>query len=249
MKGAILLPLFLSQTLIMKKEKAIMNWSGGKDSALALYALQNAEKYELDGLLTTINEQFNRVSMHGLREELLDLQAERIGLPLHKIKLPFKVSMDIYNKRIGNKMQELKDEGLRHSVFGDIFLEDLRAYREKQLEQVNFKGVFPIWGKNTTELIHEFVDLGFKAVLICVNAKHLGKEFLGREIDLSLLNDLPKEVDPCGENGEYHSFVYDGPIFSKPIAFEKGDIVSRSYGNEGEGFDTEFHFLDLELKG
>ena len=228
-----------------------MNWSGGKDSALALYHSLRSGEWAIEGLLTSINEQYGRVSMHGVRIELLALQAERLGLPLHMLQLPGDVSMEEYNTWMYNVLQPLQNQGTTHAIFGDIFLEDLRSYRETQLAKVNLKGVFPLWKRNSTDLVREFVDLGFRAVLVCINEAYLPVEFLGRELDMDLLNDLPKHVDPCGENGEYHSFVYDGPIFSEPIGFRKGEVVRRTYlpsvGTD-QTWDSGFWYQDLLLE-
>lgn len=232
-----------------------MNWSGGKDSALALYHSLRSKRWVIQTLLTSVNEQFGRVSMHGVRTELLAAQADRLGIPLTLLSLSGDVSMEEYDARMQTKLQSLTQQGSTHSIFGDIFLEDLRQYRETQLQRVNLTGEFPLWQRNTTELVHEFVDLGFRAVLVCVNDKQLGAEFVGRELDLDLLKDLPKTVDPCGENGEYHSFVYDGPIFASPIPFVKGEIIHRSYAPSGgtdchsdqpdSRWDTGFWYQDL----
>ena len=239
----------------MSRQRAIMNWSGGKDSALALHHCIRSGQWEILSLLTSVNEQFGRVSMHGVRTELLAAQANRLNLPLHVMSLPGDASMDIYNSRMHQTLLNFQNLGVTHSIFGDIFLEDLRHYREAQLHRVNLAGLFPLWQRNTTELIHEFVDLGFRAVLVCVNEKHLSNEFVGRDLNLDLLKDLPKTVDPCGENGEYHSFVYDGPIFSSPILFRKGEIVRRVYTPSGRTdchseesdnrWDTGFWYQDL----
>ena len=239
----------------MSRQRAIMNWSGGKDSVLALYHSVQSEQWDIFSLLTSVNEQFGRVSMHGVRTELLTAQANRLNLPLHVMGLPGDVSMEVYDSCMQQTLQAFRSRGVTHSIFGDIFLEDLRRYREAQLQRVNLTGVFPLWQHNTTELIHEFVDLGFRAVLVCVNEKHLSAEFVGRDLDLDLLKDLPKTVDLCGENGEYHSFVYDGPIFSSPIAFRKGEVVRRVYTPSGETdchsgesdsrWDTGFWYQDL----
>jgi uncharacterized protein (TIGR00290 family) len=167
--------------------------------------------------------------MHGVRVELLDIQAGRIGLPLLKILIPEMPSMEVYDNTMAAALMDLKNKGANASVFGDIFLEDLRKYREDKLAEVNLKGVFPLWKISTKKLIREFIDSGFKAITTCVNDKYLDKSFVGRIIDDDFLHDLPDNVDPCGENGEYHSFVFDAPFFSKPIEFEKGEIVYRKY--------------------
>ncbi len=234
----------------MSRQRAVMNWSGGKDSALALYHSLQSGQWTVQSLLTSMNEQFGRVSMHGVRTELLTAQAHRLGLPLQLLSLPGDVSMDVYNSLMQQTLDALQVQGITHSIFGDIFLEDLRLYRETQLQRVSLTGVFPLWQRNTTDLIHEFVDLGFRAVLVCVNEKHLSAEFVGRELSLDLLKDLPRTVDACGENGEYHTFVYDGPIFSSPIPVSKGNVVRRTYTPSGETdchWDTGFWYQDLLL--
>lgn len=239
----------------MSRQRAVMNWSGGKDSALALYHSLQSEQWTVQTLLTSVNEEYGRVSMHGVRTELMVAQAERLGIPLRLLRLSGNVSMEVYDAQMLATLQELTQDGITHSIFGDIFLEDLRRYRESQLQRVNLVGAFPLWQRNTRELVHEFVDLGFKAVLVCVNDKHLSADFAGRELNLDLLKDLPKTVDPCGENGEYHSFVYDGPVFSSAVSFLKGEIVRRSYtasGGTGShtdqtsmNWDTGFWYQDL----
>ena len=241
----------------MNRQPAIMNWSGGKDSVLALYHSLQSGQWDIRSLLTSVNEQHERVSMHGVRIDLLTAQAERLGLPLQLIQLPGDVSMETYDAQMQKTLQPFQEQGITHSIFGDIFLEDLRQYRETQLQRVNLTGAFPLWQRNTTELIHEFVDLGFRAVLVCVNEKYLPADFVGRELTLDLLKDLPKAVDSCGENGEYHSFVYDGPIFPSPISFIKGEVVRRVYTPSGStdchsdeadrSWDTGFWYQDLLL--
>ncbi len=210
------------------------------------------ENPELDVplLVTTVNETNQRVSMHGLRESLLREQVEQTGLPLHIIHLAGAVSMESYNAVMHSEMTALSDQGFKGSVFGDIFLEDLRAYREEQLAQVSLKGIFPLWGMNTRELALQIIESGFKAITVCVNARLLGPEFAGRLVDRQFLEDLPEGVDPCGENGEFHTFVFDGPIFKKPVLFTRGEIVKQGYAsNESTAskvsWDHEFWFCDL----
>jgi len=199
--------------------------------------------------------------MHGVRVELLDIQAERTGLPLLKIYIPELPSMDVYDNVMATALLKLKHKGVTSSVFGDIFLEDLRKYREDKLTELNLTGVFPLWKIPTDKLIREFINSGFKAITTCVNDKYLDKSFVGRLIDDDFLNDLPFGVDPCGENGEYHSFVFDAPFFSEPIQFEKGEIVHRKYAaiaqeekstvdsnvanNTDNPFDNGFWYCDL----
>ena len=232
--------------------KAFFNWSGGKDSALALYHVQKSGRYSVEKLLTNINGKHHRISMHGVREELLEQQAVSIGLPLQKIILSEEPSMPEYEQQMKENLLALKKENFTHAIFGDIFLEDLKTYREQQLARLGLTAIFPIWKRDSVELIHEFLDLGFKTILVCIKAGLLPKEFAGRIIDKDFLKDLPKNVDPCGENGEFHTFVFDGPVFSKPINFIKGDVVYKEYTapNTNENIlDTQaslgFYFQDL----
>ncbi|MBE0423663.1 MAG: diphthine--ammonia ligase [Lutibacter sp.] len=213
----------------MNKIKAIFNWSGGKDSALALYHTIKEEKFDITALMTTVNAKFNRISMHGVRNELLYAQGKSIGIPIKEIRLPEMPSMLAYDETMKTVLLELKKKEITHSIFGDIFLEDLRTYRENKLKEVGLKAHFPLWKRNTTEIVHEFIDLGFKTVVVCVKAELLGEDFTGRIIDRDFLKDLPKNVDPCGENGEFHTFVFDGPIFKKPIAYTLGEKIYKEY--------------------
>jgi uncharacterized protein (TIGR00290 family) len=235
--------------------KSYFNWSGGKDSALALhYAMQN--NTGVQKLLTNVNAVHNRISMHGVRRSLLEAQSKAIGLPLDTIELPEQPSMTEYEKAVVEKLTGLKEEGFTNAVFGDIFLEDLKQYRESQLATIGFKAIFPLWKRNTTELMHEFIDLGFKTIVVCTKAEVLDKSFAGRVIDRDFLKDIPGYVDPCGENGEFHTFVYDGPIFKKPVAFTVGEKVFREYvapkDNKDQCFNPQpqtnnmgFWFCDL----
>jgi uncharacterized protein (TIGR00290 family) len=230
----------------MKSKSAIFNWSGGKDSSLALYDVLQRNEYEVTCLLSSVNSHYNRVSMHGVRIELIEQQAIEIGIPLRQLRLPEMPSMEDYNREMFEIMQGFKNDGIDYSIYGDIFLEDLKVYREGQLAKVGMLGVFPIWKRDTTELVREFIERGFKAVLVCVNEKQLDKSFAGRLIDESFLNDLPANVDPCGENGEYHSFVFDGPIFKNPIPIKLGEVVYRKYDKGAvDNFDTGFYYQDL----
>lgn len=228
--------------------KTYFNWSTGKDSALALYYLQGEGNLQVDHLLTTINTHHDRVSMHGLRRALLCDQINAMGLPFSTIELPEQPSMDEYNALMTKAVHQLKNDGYTDCGFGDIFLEDLRAYREKQLEGITCH--FPLWKRNTKELFLEFVDLGFKAVVICLNEELLDASFVGRELDHTFLEDLPEHVDPCGENGEFHTFCYDGPIFSKPVEFEFGEKVLRHYKKPDGALNeqTGYWFVDLKQK-
>lgn len=235
------------------KPKAVFNWSSGKDSALALYKTLQENQTEVTTLLTSINEEFQRISMHGVHVSLLEQQAESLGIPLIKMELPKEPSMDEYRDLMNKTMSEIQAMGITQSIFGDIFLEDLRKYREEQLQSIGMEAVFPLWKKNTTDLIHEFLDLGFKTVVTCVNETYLDKSFAGRIIDQDFIRDLPKNVDPCGENGEFHTFTFDGPIFKEPVQFEIGETVKKTYPKpktDGEDQEGEyiFWFCDLILK-
>jgi len=220
-------------------KKALFNWSGGKDSSICLYKVMEAGEYEVATLLTTVSEQYQRISQHGVRVDLLEKQAESIGIELYKAMVPEWPTMESYNELMRQTLSLFKEEGLDFSIFGDIFLEDLRKYREEKLAEVAFTGVFPLWKTPTDELAREFIDLGFKAVVVCVDEKYLDERFVGREYDASFLKDLPKGVDPCGEHGEFHSFVYDGPIFSEPINFKRGAVVNRKYQPRNTADDEE----------
>jgi len=232
-----------------------MNWSGGKDSSLSLYKILHEGKYKVDYLLTSVNKIHNRVSMHGVRTELLIQQAESIGISLKLLELSEQPDMNEYENAMKEKVKQFTNEGIYHSIFGDIFLEDLKTYREKQLQHFGVKAIFPLWKISTKELMQEFLQLGFKAIVVCVNANLLDKSFCGRIIDQTFVNDLPDNVDVCGENGEYHSFVFDGPIFKKNILFKKGEIVFREYEspktNQNNNLSNEieekigFYFCDL----
>jgi len=224
----------------MPRQKAIFNWSGGKDSALCLHKVSALEGYGVSCLLTSVNEHYQRISMHGVRIELLEKQAAAIGIPLVKMLMPEMPDMKTYESIMAATLTRLKNEGAQACIFGDIFLEDLRQYRENKLAEMGLKAVFPLWKIPTNQLIREFIDLGFKAVVVCVDDHTLDQSFVGRVIDDSFLNDLPGTVDPCGENGEFHSFVYDGPLFKKPVEFERGEIVYRKYAPNRSDDDAEY---------
>jgi uncharacterized protein (TIGR00290 family) len=208
------------------KTKAIFCWSGGKDSALALHKIIQENKYEIVALLTTVNETFKRVSMHGVREEMLEKQADSIGLPLIKMYVS-EGSNSEYEKNMEALLLKYKKQGVSKVIFGDIFLEDLRSYRENNLNKVGLTAEFPLWKKDTKDLINEFFILGFKTVICCVNDAYFGKEAAGQEINAEFIRSLPENIDPCGENGEYHTFCYAGPIFKKKINFIVGEKVYK----------------------
>ncbi len=212
-------------------EKVIVSWSGGKDSALSLYEIQRSGKYQVASLITSINEHHDRVSMHGVRREMLEQQAQALGLPLIKIPIPMDCSEEEYESRLMGVLNQVKSDGIEHVVFGDIFLEWIKEYREKNLSRVGMTPILPIWGRDTRELAQSFIALGFKAVITCVNTKAMPEDFLGRVFDEHLLAELPPKVDPGGENGEFHSFVFAGPIFQKSIPYTLGRAVFKdSYG-------------------
>jgi uncharacterized protein (TIGR00290 family) len=202
-------------------------WSGGKDSAMALHTLLQRSDVRITAILTTVTEGDERISMHGVRRELLERQAQSIGLPLHEVRIPPQCVNPIYEARMEEALRMYLEEGVRKVAFGDIFLEDLRAYREKNLARIGMTAIFPIWKCNTRELIRAFHAHQFRAVAVCVDSKVLDPSFAGRELDESFFRDLPPHADPCGENGEFHTFVFDGPIFQSPIPFRTGEIVNR----------------------
>ena len=206
-----------------------LSWSGGKDSSLALYEIRKANSHNVAALLTTITEDYDRISMHGVRRVLLEQQAEALGLPLKKILIPKDSTNAIYEARMRALLEEGLREGIDTVAFGDIFLEDLKIYREKNLAQLGMKGLFPIWKRDSAELAQTFINLGFKAVLVCIDTAILDPSFAGRAYDQDLLRDLPPNVDPCGENGEFHSFAFDGPIFKHPINHTVGEVVQRDH--------------------
>ncbi len=214
----------------------LLSWSGGKDSALALHEVQKDQEYEIVALLTTLTEDYDRISMHGVRRTLLERQASSLGFPLEEVF----ISKDASNEEYGSKMREVLESyltaGVTAVVFGDIFLEDLRKYRERNLAEIGMKAVFPVWKRDTTELGRTFIDLGFRAIITCVDSQVLDRSFAGRPFDEQFLMDIPLGVDPCGENGEFHSFVFDGPIFREAIPCRKGRTVLRR---------SRFYYCDL----
>ncbi len=244
---------------VSTSKKALFNWSSGKDSALALYKILHNPDYKIEYLLTSVNQQYQRISMHGVRVDLLEAQSKSIGIPLKVMQIPEMPTMEVYENVMTETLTELKNQGISYSVFGDIFLEDLRKYREEQLAKIGFEGVFPIWKIPSHDLIQEFISLGFKTIVVCVNERYLDKSFVGRIIDQDFINDLPENVDVCGENGEFHTFTFDGPIFSEPINFKAGEIVYRKYEkpqnqnssdaacdtNTSDAFDYGFWYCDL----
>jgi uncharacterized protein (TIGR00290 family) len=208
-------------------EPILFCWSGGKDSAMALHTLLQRSDVHIPALLTTVTEGYERISMHGVRRELLERQAQSIGLPLHEVRIPPQCINPIYEARMEEALRVHFEKGVRKVAFGDIFLEDLRAYRENNLARIGMTALFPIWKRDTRELIRSFHANRFRAFAVCVDSKVLDPSFAGRELDESFFRDLPSHADPCGENGEFHSFVFDGPIFQSPIPVRTGEIVNR----------------------
>jgi uncharacterized protein (TIGR00290 family) len=218
-------------------EPVLLSWSGGKDSALALHTLRQTPGVEVSGLLTTVTEDYDRISMHGVRRALLEKQAAAAGLPLHVISIPPDCTNEIYEERMAAALAPHRAQGIRRVAFGDLFLEDIRAYRETRLAGAGMEALFPVWGRDTAELALSFIAQGFQAVLVCVDTDALDPAFAGRAFDADLLRDLPAHVDPCGENGEFHTFVHAGPIFREPIPFQLGRQETRL---------GRFRFCDLE---
>jgi uncharacterized protein (TIGR00290 family) len=212
------------------KEKIVFCWSGGKDSALALHRILQDDRYEVVSLLTTCNEHFQRISMHGVRLELLDEQARAIGLPLVKMFVSQHSSNDEYLKKMTVHLLAYKARGVTSFVFGDIFLEDLKRWREENLARLGLRGLFPIWKIDSRKLLREFIELGFGSVICCVNDAYLDQTSLGRNIDADFIESLPADVNPCGENGEFHSFAFAGPIFKQPLRFKVGEKIYRPVG-------------------
>ena len=217
-------------------EQILFSWSGGKDSALALYEIQKTGKYQIAALLTTVTQDYDRVSMHGVRRVLLEQQAESLGLPLEQILITNHATNAEYETEMRALLEKYKKLGVNAVVFGDIFLEDLKKYREDNLAQIGMRGLFPIWKRGSRGLARAFIALGFQAITTCVDSQHLDRGFVGRLFDEQFLSELPASVDPCGENGEFHSFAFDGPIFRKKIGIAKGEVVLR---------DNRFYYCDL----
>ena len=207
--------------------KTLVSWSSGKDSAWMLHVLKQDPSIEIGGLLTTMNEQFDRVAMHAVRRRLLEAQASAAGVPLRTVQLPWPCTNEQYEERMRAAVAQAVAEGFTHVAFGDLFLEDVRKYREEKLAGTGLTPIFPIWGIPTDQLAAQMVQGGLRSVLTCVNPKQLDRSFAGRQFDRALLDDLPAGVDKCGERGEFHSFAWDGPMFRHPVAIEVGEVVDR----------------------
>lgn len=218
------------------REPLLLSWSGGKDSALALHVLRADPAVEVAGLLTTVTAGYERISMHGVRVDLLAEQAAAVGLPVTRVELPRGAANEAYERALADALAAARGRGVMRVAFGDLFLADVRAYREAQLARAGMQALFPVWGRDTAAFAREVVDLGLRAVVVCVDTQQLDPAFCGRELDERFLADLPGSVDPCGENGEFHTFVYDGPGFSTAVGFRRGRQVTR---------DGRFRFQDL----
>jgi len=211
----------------MARKRIWLSWSSGKDSAWALHVLRSSEEFEVTAVFTTINRDAGRVAMHAVREELLDAQAGAAGLPLVKVPIPAKCSNTIYEAAMEKVVAQARGASVYHMAFGDLFLEDIRRYREEKLAPAGITPVFPVWGLETAKLASDMIAAGLRAYLTCIDPKQLGRQFAGRAFDQQLLSDLPPSVDPCGENGEFHSFAFAGPMFTKPLRVRTGEIVDR----------------------
>lgn len=216
-------------------KEVIMSWSGGKDSCLALYEIQKAGEYSVSALLTTLTRDYDRISMHGVRRSLLQRQAVALGLPLHEVFITKKATNQEYEMKMAEAFSSYREKGIELVAFGDLFLEDIKTYRDQFLAKNCMQGVYPVWRRDTTDFIKEFIALGFKALITCINSEVLDSSFAGMMIDDKFLAALPPAIDPCGENGEFHTFVFDGPNFNEAVNFSIGEKVLR---------DT-FWFCDL----
>ncbi len=205
----------------------LLSWSGGKDSATALHMLRQDSSYEVDCLLTTVTEDYDRISVHGVRRSLLHRQAEALDVDLCEVSIPAPCTHETYQSSMVAALTSPRLAGIDTHAFADLFLEDVRAYREANLAELGKQAIFPVWGQDTEVLARDFISLGFHAVVVCVDSRILDQKFAGREFDQALLEDLPTNVDPCGENGEFHTFVYDGPGFRLPVRFDRGKTVLR----------------------
>jgi uncharacterized protein (TIGR00290 family) len=211
----------------VSRPRALVSWSSGKDAAWALHAIRLAKRIEPAGLLTTVTAAYRRVSMHGVREELLVRQAEEVGLPLRVVSIPSPCPNDLYEEAFLAELARARTAGITHVVFGDLFLEDVRAYRERLLEGAGLVGVFPLWGRDTGALAMEMLAGGLRAVLVCVDPEKVPASFAGRDFDPKLLGELPAGIDPCGERGEFHTFARAGPMFRREIEVARGEVVQR----------------------
>lgn len=232
----------------MDKRKTFLNWSGGKDAAIALYYLIKSNAFKVDCLLTTIDKNTLRISMQGIKVDLLKQQLKSLE-PQHStiVEMPQQPSMQQYNSIMNYELKRLKSEGYTTAAYGDIFLDDIREYREQQLAQHGMQTVFPLWSLDTRKLLEKFIKLGFKAVVVAIRKDKLDESFLGRSLDEEFLADLPSKIDPCGENGEYHTFCYDGPVFRHSVAFEKEAIFQKTYKAPSGSKEQSISYLFQDL--
>jgi len=221
------------------RKKTWLSWSSGKDSAWALHVLRQSDEFDVAGLFTTINSAFDRVAMHAVRVELLREQAQAVGLPLHLIEIPYPCSDEQYAAAMADFIARADNDGVHCMAFGDLYLQDVRRYREERLRGTGIEAVFPLWEKPTRSLLAEMLTCGLRACLTCVDPRVLPAEFAGRELTLELLDGMPPGIDPCGENGEFHTFVFDGPMFARPLDIVMGEVVERD----------GFVFADCRLRG
>jgi uncharacterized protein (TIGR00290 family) len=213
--------------IVMTRPKAIVSWSSGKDSAFALHEAREAGEFDIVGILTTVTANYSRVSMHGVREAVLDRQCIELGLPCHKVRIPSPCPNDVYEREIAAAMEGIRAQGVEVVIFGDLFLQDLRVYREQRLAEIGMRAVFPLWMRDTHRLAEKMVSSGVVATITCADPRHVPAYFAGRRFDHGLLDDLPAGVDPCGENGEFHTVVTGGPMFRKGIDTRVGEVVER----------------------
>ena len=229
------------------RKKVSISWSGGKDSAFALYKVLQGKELEVVSIHTSLNEELKRVGMHGTPEALVDAQTAAAGIPLEKIFIPADSSNDSYEKAMLEYYRKLKDCGVEAVIFGDIFLVDLRHYREQLLAKAELEGIFPLWQQDTRQLIQDFIKSGFKTAVCAADAKFFGKETAGKIIDQDFIESLPQGVDPCGERGEFHTFVFEGPVFQKPVPYQTGEAIYKSYSLGGTSSESlGFWFADLQ---
>lgn len=233
--------------MIATNNKIALNWSSGKDAALAYFYLHREAICNIRLLLTTFSQEYKRVSMHGVTEEVVTMQAAAMNLPLQKIYLPQATSMETYDAIMLQQNSSLHEQGIDTLAYGDIFLEDLKTYRQQQAKAARMHTLFPLWKRNTKALIGELEDAGIEAIIICTNARLLGKDFLGRKVNRELLSELPAGIDPCGENGEFHTLVVNAPYFSEALKIKTGETVYKTYSpaNTDSQWETSFYFLDI----
>ena len=210
-----------------QRKPVVMSWSGGKDSCMALYVIMQGDAYRVEALLTTVTRDYDRISMHGVRTKLLERQAASLGIPLHQVLISKSANDAEYEAQLGDALIAYKERGIDTVAFGDLFLEDIKLWRDRFLARHGMVGLYPVWKRDTTKAIRDFIAQGFRTVIVCVDPKRLDPRFAGRVIDQELLSELPPGCDPCGENGEFHSFAFDGPMFREAVRFAPGEIVCR----------------------